>query len=71
MINARPSITAYPNLGPETLLTANIVLVDNVGDAIMDLENTIITITDDGGIYQQRNLVAQGTIITAEIATQK
>jgi uncharacterized membrane-anchored protein len=73
VINARPSITGtYPNLGPETLLTANIVLVDNVGDAIMDLpESTIITITDDGGIYQQGTLVAQGTIITAEIATQK
>jgi len=49
VINAQQSITGtYPNLGPQTLLKANITLVDNVGEDIMDLqENSTITIADD------------------------
>ena len=73
VINARQSITGkYPNLGPQTLLKANIVLVDNVGDSIMNLpENSTVTIDDNGRIYKDRTLITQGTIITAEIAEQK
>ncbi|MGI6129142.1 MAG: putative cytokinetic ring protein SteA [bacterium] len=73
VINARQSITGkYPNLGPQTLLKANIVLVDNAGDAIMNLpESSTITIDNQGRIYKNCALMAQGTIITAKIAEQK
>ncbi len=73
VINAQQSITGtYPNLGPQTLLKANITLVDNVGEDIMDLqENSTITIADDGCIYRNEIPVAQGTILTEEALAKK
>ncbi|HHY04454.1 MAG TPA: hypothetical protein GX534_04635 [Thermoanaerobacterales bacterium] len=69
VINARKSITGkYPNLGPEIILDANILLIDNVGEHIMQLEeNTTITITDDGKIYSGDVLIAEGQVFTKEI----
>ncbi|NMA55362.1 MAG: hypothetical protein GX952_05455 [Firmicutes bacterium] len=73
VINTRESISGtYPNLGPETLLAANIPLIDNTGDAIMALpEGTPISVAADGAIYHNHTLVARGTIITPKIAQHK
>ncbi|NLG86960.1 MAG: hypothetical protein GX489_07060 [Firmicutes bacterium] len=73
VINARPSITGrYPNLGPQTLLSAGITLVDDVGEDIMNLpENCTITIDTDGCIYRDHILIAKGTIMSREDMEQK
>ena len=73
VINARQSITgSYPNLGPETLHEANILLVDKVGDQIMKLaDNTRLSIAADGSVHQGKTIIAQGTIITPALTRKK
>jgi uncharacterized membrane-anchored protein len=50
VLNVKPSISGrYPNLGPEVLVAAGIVLVDNLGEEAFDAlnEGDVVTIEDD------------------------
>ncbi|GAA2531209.1 putative cytokinetic ring protein SteA [Winogradskya consettensis] len=50
VLNAKPSISGrYPNLGPEVLVQAGIVLVDNLGDELFDRlsEGDVVAIEND------------------------
>lgn len=68
VINASKSITGnYPNLGPDILSKANILIVDNAGEEVMKIEeNSVITINDDGEIYCDDKFIAKGEILTKE-----
>lgn len=68
VINAASSMSnQYPNPGPLTLVQAGIMLVDNVGEAIMDLvqEGQEVEIKD-GLVFCQGRLVAKGHILSYE-----
>ena len=62
VVNTRPSISGrYPNLGPEALVNAGIVLVDDVGDEIFDKVRDGAELRIDGGsVYLGEELVASG-----------
>ncbi|WP_067502356.1 putative cytokinetic ring protein SteA [Actinoplanes sp. TFC3] len=50
VLNVKPSISGrYPNLGPEVLVQAGIVLVDNLGDEVFDAlnEGDLVSIDND------------------------
>ena len=50
VLNAKPSISGrYPNLGPEVLVQAGIVLVDNLGEEVFDglSEGAVVSIDGD------------------------
>ncbi|MFI5937762.1 putative cytokinetic ring protein SteA [Actinoplanes sp. NPDC051494] len=50
VLNAKPSISGrYPNLGPEVLVQAGIVLIDNLGEEIFDglSEGAVVSIDGD------------------------
>ena len=50
VLNAKPSISGrYPNLGPEVLIQAGIVLIDDLGDDLFDRisEGDLVGIEDD------------------------
>jgi uncharacterized membrane-anchored protein len=50
VLNAKPSISGrYPNLGPEVLIQAGIVLIDDLGDDVFDRisEGDLVSIEDD------------------------
>jgi len=66
VVNAASSITGrYPNPGPEILSQANIPMVDHAGDRVMKLkEDSEIAITEDGSIYCDGRLIAQGEMLT-------
>src|SRR5690606_38567964 len=50
------------------LLEANLALIDDVGEEIMKLkENSLITITEKGEIFQGDVLIAKGRVITRDI----
>lgn len=68
VINAEKSISGtYPNLGPEVLAKAKILLIDNVGEEVMQIpENSLITINEEGKIYSDGIYVAKGQILTPE-----
>lgn len=69
VINSQKSVSGkYPNLGPDLLLEANLALIDDVGEEIMKLkENSLITITEKGEIFQGDVLIAKGRVITRDI----
>jgi uncharacterized membrane-anchored protein len=50
VLNVKPSISGrYPNLGPEVLIQAGIVLIDDLGEEVFDRisEGDLVSITDD------------------------
>jgi uncharacterized membrane-anchored protein len=61
VINAAPSISGrFPNLGPEILVTAGIVLIDGVGpDALRIREGSRLRL-HEGGVYIGETEVARG-----------
>ena len=61
VINAAPSISGrFPNLGPEILITAGIVLIDGVGpDALRIKEGSRLRL-HEGGVYIGETEVARG-----------
>jgi uncharacterized membrane-anchored protein len=69
VINSQKSVTGkYPNLGPDLLLKANIVLIDDAGEKVMKLkEGSVITLTGTGEIFQDNVLIARGRVFTREI----
>lgn len=73
VINVAPSMsTDYPNLGPLTLLEANIPLIDNVGPELMEIlsEGQKIEI-NHGDIYIAEKHVASGQVLDQQIVLDK
>jgi uncharacterized membrane-anchored protein len=68
VINANKSISGkYPNIGPYLLINSGITIIDNAGDPVMGLkDNTKIEIHEDGKIFCDQSLVAEGNILTKE-----
>nr|WP_245889026.1 putative cytokinetic ring protein SteA [Glycomyces artemisiae] len=68
VVNAAKSISGrYPNLGPEVLVKAGIVLIDGVGDEIFDKVREGKTVAvEDGKVYLGTELVAEGAVQTAD-----
>jgi uncharacterized membrane-anchored protein len=67
VVNAAPSISGrFPNLGPEALIAAGVLLVDEVGDeALRKLRDGAHVRLYDGGVYVGEHLVAQGVAQSA------
>ncbi|GAB1641569.1 putative cytokinetic ring protein SteA [Krasilnikovia sp. MM14-A1259] len=62
VLNAKPSISGrYPNLGPEVLVQAGIVLIDGLGEGVFDRlrEGTTVTIEGDS-VLVDNEVVATG-----------
>jgi uncharacterized membrane-anchored protein len=70
VVNAAKSISGrYPNLGPEVLVKAGIVLIDGVGDEIFDRVREGRSVSVDleaGQIYSGGDLIAEGAVQTEE-----
>ncbi|MFT3942764.1 MAG: putative cytokinetic ring protein SteA [Ancrocorticia sp.] len=68
VLNAAKSTSGrYPNLGPGILEQAGIPLIDDLGTEIMDVpEGSTLRIDEDGAVYRDDVLVAQGMVQTAE-----
>ncbi|MCW2497138.1 putative cytokinetic ring protein SteA, partial [Jatrophihabitans sp.] len=68
VINAQPSISGrYPNLGPEVIVAAGILLIDNVGSEVFAAikEGTRVRIDGDT-VFVGEHPLANGTAQTAE-----
>ncbi|ADD44081.1 putative cytokinetic ring protein SteA [Stackebrandtia nassauensis] len=67
VINAKPSISGrYPNLGPEVLVSAGIVLIDEVGDEIFDRIDDGDKLRIEGGkVFRGEELLAEGRRLDA------
>jgi uncharacterized membrane-anchored protein len=68
VVNASPFISGrYPNLGPELLARAGVVLVDNVGmDAFGKLHDGTPARVHEGRVYVKDEPVLEGKQLTAE-----
>jgi uncharacterized membrane-anchored protein len=73
VVNASPSISGrYPNGGPHRLVSAGVVLLDDVGSEVLDRveDGDVVSIVDDrllvGGVE-----VARGTLLTPALVEQK
>jgi len=69
VLNASPSISGrYPNLGPEILLDAGILLVDDLGPDVMRLHDGQRIAIEDGTvrIEGKEQVVAEGSVQTKE-----
>ena len=68
VLDAAPATSGrYPNLGPEVLLNAGVLLVDNLGSSVMDIsEGSEVSISADGDVRANDQIVAQGTVQSAE-----
>jgi uncharacterized membrane-anchored protein len=63
VVNASPFISGrYPNLGPEALVQAGVVLVDEVGQEVFTAvkDGTRVQVADDGTLYVGDRAVASG-----------
>lgn len=71
VLNASKSITGrYPNLGPEILLAAGIIVIDDLGSTVMALPDGKPVRLDEGKVYSGETVVAEGAVQDAEtIAT--
>jgi uncharacterized membrane-anchored protein len=68
VINAQPSISGrYPNLGPDVIARAGILLLDNVGSEVFGAvkEGTKIRLAGDT-VYVGESAVSQGTLQTVD-----
>jgi len=68
VVNAAPSISGrYPNLGPEILVDAGVILIDEVGEKIFSqLKDGSKLRLDGAGVYQGDVLLAEGVEQTLE-----
>jgi uncharacterized membrane-anchored protein len=70
VVNASKSISGrYPNLGPEVLVKAGIVLIDGVGDEIFDRvrEGKPVSVDVEAGqIFSGDDLIAEGAVQTED-----
>src|SRR5665647_2137993 len=63
---ARSTSGRYPNLGPEILVEAGIVLVDDLGPGIMTLTDGRLLRVVDGTVLEGDHLIAEGVEQTPE-----
>lgn len=73
VVNAAPSISGrYPNGGPERLVSAGIVVLDDVGSPVMDevADGEVVTI-DGGRLLVGGREVAHGTVLTPELVHER
>lgn len=71
VLNAAKSISGrYPNLGPEILVEAGIVLIDDLGPAIMAVSEGRELRLDDNGVFVGTQSVAVGTLQTVDTIRQ-
>ena len=67
VLNAARSISGrYPNLGPQTLLTAGVPLVDDLGSDVLAVADGHLLRLDGGAVYDGDRLLAEGEVATAE-----
>ena len=68
VVNAAKSISGrYPNLGPEVLVKAGIILIDEVGEEIFDKIREGKAVAIDGGtIYSGDTVIGEGTVQTED-----
>jgi len=68
VVNAYESISGrYPNVGPQILIKAGIVLLDAVGEEIFDaLQDGDAITVDNAIVYANGAMVAQGILLDAE-----
>ncbi|WP_265523630.1 putative cytokinetic ring protein SteA [Oerskovia flava] len=67
VLNASRSISGrYPNLGPDILVEAGIILIDDLGDAIMQVPDGRPLRLDGDRVLDGDTLVAQGELQTTE-----
>lgn len=68
VINAAPSISGrYPNLGPEVLIRAGVLLVDGVGqDALHVIKDGSRIRIDGGVVYAGQTALAEGVVQDAD-----
>ena len=68
VVNAAHSITGrYPNLGPEVLVHAGVVLVDGLGDKVFSrIKDGTRVRLEEGTLYAGEEIVGTGTVQTAE-----
>jgi uncharacterized membrane-anchored protein len=74
VVNAVPSVSGrYPNMGPGILMEAGIPLVDDVGEEIFTAvhEGDRLTLDEGRLLDQHGEVVAEGTLYTAEILEQQ
>lgn len=61
VVNAAPSISGrFPNLGPEILLSAGIVLIDGVGPDVLRIKEDSWLRLHEGGVYLGDTEIARG-----------
>ncbi|MFC8924036.1 putative cytokinetic ring protein SteA [Cellulosimicrobium sp. NPDC057127] len=71
VLNAARSVSGrYPNLGPEILVEAGIVLVDDLGPAVMAVPDGSVLRLDGDGVYLGEALVAEGVVQTPATVAQ-
>jgi uncharacterized membrane-anchored protein len=72
VLNAAPSITGrYPNGGPIRLVDAGILLVDDLGPAVMDIaEGQVVRVDPDGVVSSGGNELARGTVRDVDDVTE-
>lgn len=71
VLNAARSVSGrYPNLGPEILVEAGIVLVDDLGPAVMAVPDGSVLRLDGDGVYLGDALVAEGVVQTPATVAQ-
>lgn len=68
VVNASPFISGrYPNLGPELLAAAGVVLVDEVGSSVFAaVRDGALVRLDGGGLFVRGEEAARGRLLTAE-----
>jgi uncharacterized membrane-anchored protein len=68
VVNAAPAISGrFPNLGPEALIAAGIMLIDDVGDETLNrLRDGARIRLHDGAVFLGEELVGQGVLHTAD-----
>jgi uncharacterized membrane-anchored protein len=68
VVNVAPSISGrFPNLGPEVLLSAGVILIDRVGsDVLHQLKDGMKVRLHDGGVYVGDREIARGHELTAD-----
>jgi uncharacterized membrane-anchored protein len=74
VVNCGHSISGkYPNLGPQALVDADIILVDEVGPELMTKvqEGEKLRLTPQGEIYSEENLIGSGKVLGREEVQSK
>ncbi|MCA1671779.1 MAG: thiamine pyrophosphokinase, partial [Actinobacteria bacterium] len=67
VVNAAPSISGrFPNLGPEILVAAGVVLVDDAGADALRIKDGARVRLHDGGVFSRDYELARGTEQSAE-----